>query len=115
MPLKLDIRFGDRYGRYTILEEVVTHKGHRRFVCRCVCGTVKTVSLANLRGNHTKSCGCYMREVFHRDRSTHGASDTPLYRLWQGIKKRCNTKTCRAYKWYGLKMVPYHEIHIVCE
>lgn len=101
MPAKLDIRPGDKYGRYTIIREVLPHKKHRRFLCECQCGTIKEVPLSALKSGSSKSCGCYMREVFTRDRSTHGASKTRLYQIWLGIKKRCYNTRCRAYRWYG--------------
>lgn len=31
----------------------------------------------------------------------HGLSDTPEYRAWCEMRKRCNTKTTSNYKYYG--------------
>ncbi len=105
MPARLHINPGDKFGRYTIIKEAATINSHRRFLCRCECGTTKEVSLANLRGSHTRSCGCYMREVSSRDHQTHGGAKTRLYQIWLGMKKRCNNSKCRAYKWYGAEGV----------
>jgi len=43
------------------------------------------------------SCGCHLttRPIIHGDCGTR------LYRIWQGIKSRCNSKTSSGYKYYG--------------
>jgi len=33
----------------------------------------------------------------------HGAYDTPLYKRWISIRKRCNTKTATGYSGYGAR------------
>lgn len=33
----------------------------------------------------------------------HGESDTRLYRIWSGIKRRCHCKTARGYANYGAR------------
>lgn len=54
---KIAVRPGNHFGFLTIISEVAS-KGHRTFTCRCVCGKVIDVSLADLRSKHTMSCGC---------------------------------------------------------
>jgi hypothetical protein len=34
---------------------------------------------------------------------THGLRYHPLYRIWSGIKSRCNRPKATGYKWYGGK------------
>jgi hypothetical protein len=72
---------GKRYGRYTVLsfsreERYVSPKDGREtyqyfYVCRCDCGTVKTVRISGLQSTNphgTKSCGCYCKD---RTREAH--------------------------------------------
>lgn len=63
---------GDKYGRWTVLEECVTHtnknKNHH-FLCMCDCGEVRTIAKSNLVSGKTKSCGCLKRELSKRDLS----------------------------------------------
>ena len=33
----------------------------------------------------------------------HGETFTRLYRIWLGMKQRCNKPACKEYKWYGAK------------
>lgn len=72
---------GDRYGRLTVLEEVVrTNVKHRRFKVRCDCGTVKEVEFSSLRSGGAVSCGCYNREASRMRSLKHGLSHTRGYR-----------------------------------
>ena len=36
-----------------------------------------------------------------RVNESHGASSTRLYRIWHGMKQRCNNPKVRVYKYYG--------------
>ena len=46
------------FGRLTVIEEDLSISGRSAWKCACTCGNVKTVKAENLKGNHTKSCGC---------------------------------------------------------
>ena len=62
----------------------------------CHCGKEFDVILSDLkRGNH-RSCGC-----LHGER--HGMKGTRPYKIWQGIKARCNNPKNSVYKYYGGK------------
>lgn len=37
---------------------------YRRYICKCKCGNIKSVSGAALRSNLTKSCGCLQTQMF---------------------------------------------------
>ena len=69
----------------------------RKFLCRCRCGNKKTVQLWHLRSGHTTSCGCEKT----RKSITHGKSNTPEIRTWQGMKQRCLNINNNRYKDYG--------------
>ena len=50
---------GERFGMLTVIDQAPsTDKGHRRWVCRCDCGTEKVVTGSNLKRGATVSCGC---------------------------------------------------------
>lgn len=49
-------RTGQRFGKLTVLKLVDSRKGHATWLCRCDCGTLKTVRSNSLR--YLKSCGC---------------------------------------------------------
>ena len=110
------IPVGTRFGRFVTVGEPyleVRGNGRRWSVvdCRCECGAQRTVATANLRNGNSSSCGCLQREKASAA-ATHGATrairgvvadpDTArLYRIYRGIKDRCNRPGNPAYKRYG--------------
>lgn len=47
------------YSHWTVLPGTHRHENNNTVLdCQCVCGVVRTVSLTNLMGGATKSCGC---------------------------------------------------------
>ena len=93
MGKKLEFKAGDKFGKWTVLEETepqISPRGAktRMFKCRCECGTVRDVSGSSLNTEHSKSCGCYNSEVTTARNTTHGGKHTWLYREWLGAKRR---------------------------
>jgi len=88
-------------GRWTVVEYV----GKSYWKCRCECGTVKNVFTGNLTASKTLSCGCLRKEVVSVTSRTHGLSKTAEYRVWAGMKRRCQNKNDKAYADYGGKGV----------
>ena len=55
---------GQRFGYLTVINEVRKEGNpHRYWLCRCDCGNEKVIEGSHLKNGHTKSCGCYRREV----------------------------------------------------
>jgi hypothetical protein len=55
---------GQRFARLVVVAEAaeLSKDGKRRWVCRCDCGGLATVTGNNLKTAKTKSCGCLQRE-----------------------------------------------------
>ena len=51
---------GKRYGKLVVLnlDENQKRGGGKRWICRCDCGKIKTVTSYHLKSGHTTSCGC---------------------------------------------------------
>lgn len=95
---------GQRFGRLTVIERVASTKAQAQWRCVCDCGKETVVCSQDLRNGHTKSCGCYGLEVSvsHTPSfSTHKESRSRLYRVWIGMKGRCNNCKNKAYSYYG--------------
>lgn len=95
---------GQPFERLTVLRRGQNRKTSARWICECSCGTICTVDSADLRRKKAKSCGCIQREIAQalgKTRATHGLADSPEYRMWNGIKKRCLTPTAQNYSYYG--------------
>lgn len=95
---------GQRFGRLTVIERVESPRAQAQWRCVCDCGKETVVRSQDLRNGHTKSCGCYGLEVSvsHTPSfSTHKESRSRLYRVWIGMKGRCNNCKNKAYSYYG--------------
>src|SRR5574337_1634415 len=71
-------------------------RGRTRWLCRCDCGRIKDIEIAELRRsrNAVRSCGCETKR-------THGKYHWPEYRVWKAMKERCLSPTSPKYKDYG--------------
>lgn len=109
MGYRIDLT-GKRYGRLEVLEYSHTEPKSRKsyWVCRCDCGTIKTVCASNLRSGNTSSCGCGEQEnlerrmsEFYDEHHRHGESHSRLHRIWAHMKERCDNPNCKDYPLYG--------------
>lgn len=93
-----------KFGRLVVLQHI--HKGYGVCVCRCDCGKIKEIRADNLISGKTKSCGCLQKEIIREKKKTHNMSDTRIYKIWDGIKKRCrpNYKLKNRYYHIGIRM-----------
>lgn len=94
---KSKIKIGDKFTRWTVLENLGIIKGRTRFRCECECGKIRNVIGYELYSGHSKSCGC-----FNKDRILkHGMCGTATYRTWQHMLSRCNNSKNDNYQDYG--------------
>lgn len=101
---------GQRFGKLTVIEMVGMRRDRRAtWKCQCDCGRETTVCGKELRNGDTKSCGCLQKETarkrMEKENTTHGYSKrnkvSRLYRIWGGMKERCNTPSATGYEIYG--------------
>lgn len=99
--IKWDQSKGMKFGRMTVIDFVGKIKQNNRVRCQCDCGTVKEVWSANLTSGDTVSCGCFQKENVARYAKKHGRSNSPEYRTWLSIKRRCFAPLDVNYYKYG--------------
>lgn len=92
---------GKRFGRLVVLEKSNMFSDRPKWLCRCDCGKKVHVITSNLTSGHTKSCGCYNVEVARANSTTHGMCGTRLYKIWQDMKRRCESHEEPCYQNYG--------------
>jgi hypothetical protein len=82
---------GVRFGRLVPMCRVQSLYKDRSLAwkCRCDCGQIVVVSTNWLRTGHSKSCGCFKRDVTKTRMSTHGMSSEPIYKTWAHMVARC--------------------------
>ena len=110
MGKKLEIKAGDKFGKWTVLEETEPYvapcgKKYRRFKCRCECGQAKDLLLQDLVSGKQKSCGCLRRERCIERSTKHGLCSEykELYTAINDAIKRCTNPNCKSYKHYGAR------------
>jgi hypothetical protein len=90
-----------KFGRWTVLSKVTvaerkTYYGSK-YLCQCECGTIREVyasALNKIEGaaGRSASCGCLMREIVTKMRTTHGKTNTSQFQMWQNAKNRAKAK-----------------------
>ena len=83
---------GLKFGRLTVVERVENSKGKwpkPRYLCKCDCGNLTTVSAGNLRSTHVKSCGCLMKEIRQKtsDRAAENLENTAAKAFVKSYKR----------------------------
>lgn len=92
---------GQRFGRLTVVSEAERRGGRVAWACLCDCGAETVAIACNLTRGHTLSCGCLHREITAERHVTHGQSHTPEYKVWRGMRNRCENQNDAAYPDYG--------------
>ena len=101
---------GQKFGRLTVINrEENDNRGRARWRCKCECGNIVVVASSSLRSGHTVSCGCYNRDKCIERHTTHGMSNTRLFRIWCGMKERCNNPNNTRYENYGGRGISVYE------
>lgn len=79
---------GQTFGRLTVIAYDHNEKHQSYWKCRCECGKEKVVDGFSLRSGHTKSCGCYQKEVRTQKAIKHNYTGTRLYRVYANMMTR---------------------------
>lgn len=92
---------GKKFGRWLVIGGFKRTSVASFWLCECQCGEKRMVMAGHLKAGRSRSCGCLSREISSRVKTTHGKSKTRIYKIWKGIRKRCLSKTEKAYVNYG--------------
>jgi len=93
---KLDL-IGQRFGRLIVIELFDRNAKRTLWKCKCDCGNEKVIDSGSIVSGHTKSCGCFRRDV----KMTHGMHKSPEYKTWVQMRCRCSNKNTPYYMYYG--------------
>lgn len=110
---KIYIEVGQRFGRLVFVNDVEPIKRsfgtQRRSIFKCDCGKEKIFFTHDVRGGKTNSCGCLHKEQLSKLSTTHGLSQTKIYRVWSAMHDRCYREKDRSYKNYGGRGIRVHK------
>ena len=89
------------FTRLTVTDVYIKKYGNIYWKCKCSCGNTVFVRSSHLVSGDVRSCGCLATDVNSDCHTTHGMSNTRLYRIWSGIQYRCYNPNCDRYDCYG--------------
>ncbi len=89
---------GQEFNDWTIICKDETRKQH--CICKCVCGTIKSIYRYNLISNKSRCCGC-RPPVIKNPSSEYSRHE--LYGTWNKMCKRCDSPENSSYKNYGAR------------
>lgn len=113
----IDDYIGMRFGSLVVVGYPATRDGIRRAgaICRCDCGNEQVVSSMTVlvNGKRTQCSECASKKMSQVLRDKAIAKGNPyldyiherLYKIWVGMKSRCENEKSKSYKYYGEKGV----------
>lgn len=84
--------------------------GNILWECKCDCGNVTLVKKWDVTSGNTKSCGCLKMDVvkkMNQQNTSHGMSGTKIYKIWESMKRRCDSNKTERYSNYGGRGITY--------
>lgn len=97
---KIDL-LGQRFGHWLVIGRAEYSNGKPYWICRCDCGTTKTIRGSSLKCGDSVSCGCFAERLKYKYKGTGTGIDSPEYGSWSGMIQRCTNKNAPGYKNYG--------------
>lgn len=104
---------GQSFGQWTVIEIDATPRAKKNdvhWICRCSCGTERSVSRKSLTSYRSLSCGeCTrpqaiakaMKKRVYKLNTDIPAKNDRLYHVWGSMKARCLNKNAPDYPRYG--------------
>jgi len=94
---KLKDLTGRRFGRLIVIKRGPNEGNKTIWICKCDCGTIRSMISDALLQNKSKSCGCLHQEIVTK----HGDWRTRFYNTWGHMIQRCLNPKNPSYKYYG--------------
>jgi hypothetical protein len=98
-----------RFNRLTVIKRSGTLNKKVLWECVCDCGKTAHIRTNDLMSGNSQSCGCFNDERIADSNRSHGMTNTKLYKVWCGIKQRCEYKNHIGYKYYGARGIKMSE------
>lgn len=99
---------GKIFGRLLAIQDIGCDRfGKHIYKCICECGNICYVKAERLTGGYKTSCGCVEKAKRHKTLGIPGCTYSRLYRIWRGMKFRCD----KGDKYYDKQYVE-RNIHV---
>lgn len=89
------------FGRLTVIRRDGKQGHNKRLLCKCSCGKEKSIRIDHLKGGKINSCGCLWQERRIEANTTHGMTNTRVYRIWRDMINRCHYEKYPERHLYG--------------
>ena len=98
---------GQRFGKLVVTGRAPDTKPRdsARWFCVCDCGGRTEAYSNHLRRGLVPQCRACKGALISQLKTTHGGTNTRLFRLWKGMKDRCGNPRNKSYPLYGGKGV----------
>lgn len=106
----IDVLLGQTFNRITITGEINIPRKDRQFTYKCICGNEGAATPFHIVNGVVKSCGCLHKELASangKKSKTHGMTNTRPFRIWMGMKTRCDNTKVQEYPDYGGRGITY--------
>ena len=90
-----------QFGRWTVIKPADNIGQFTAWLCFCDCGTTRVVNGQSLRTGKSNSCGCLKNEELMSRSTKHNCTGTRVYRIWKGMRNRCNNPNSDDFHNYG--------------
>ena len=90
---------GQNFNYWSVISKDTSKNKNREsyWICKCKCGAIKSIRRSKLTRGDSQSCGCKRAKTIER----HGLSSKMEYKIWSGIKKRCENNRASNWNYYG--------------
>lgn len=92
---------GQRFGRLLVVGPIEVRRSYVYWHAKCECGKDVEIRSSHLLDGSTQSCGCWRKERGASQSTVHGLYRSRIYKIWAGIKSRCNNPNDLGYRNYG--------------
>lgn len=92
---------GEKFGHLIVLEKLGKY-----CLCKCECGAEKFIRMDHLKSGATVSCGCIGMLNSSIAKTTHGMSNTRVFKIWLGMIDRCRNDRTGNYGKRGITVCP---------
>lgn len=100
------INSGDKFGSWTVIQEVEAKEKRKHYIVKCDCGTIKILKGIRLRfGDSLKCRKC--------GSTKHSMAYSKTYYTWESMIQRCISPNNTNYKHYGARGIRVTESWLI--
>jgi hypothetical protein len=103
MATRIEYSIGQRLHTESMLAfqcEEAPKSEHRCATFLCDCGESVVADIGNVKSLKTRSCGCWRVKATSERRTTHGMTETGIYRSWKATSHKGRAGRCEHWDTY---------------